>query len=84
MKVVSKLVKMDFKIGAMTRKDDQILITSHPSQPMQTKVYMGPEDIMGLLKAALNWSVVSYAFAWPFLYFKAKKASKNGVKQSMR
>lgn len=81
MKVVSKLVKMDFKIGAMTRKDDQILITSHPSQPMQTKVYMEPEDVVGLLKAALNWPVISYAFALPFLYFnKAKKAGQNDVK----
>jgi len=81
MNVVSKLVKMDFKIGAMQRKDDQLLITSHPSQPMKTNVYMSAEDAVEMVKCALNWSVISFVFALPFLYVKAKKANKNKAKK---
>lgn len=82
MKVLSRLVKMDFKIGSMERKDDQLLITSHPSQPMKTKVYMTPEDAVDLVKSALNWSVISFVFALPFLYAKHKRENKNGAEKA--
>ena len=72
MKVVSRLVNMDFKIGTMTRKDDQLIIRSHESQPMKVKVYMSPEDITGFIRAALNWSVISYILLLPFVYLKHK------------
>ena len=72
MKVVSRLVKMDFKIGTMTRKDDLLIISSHESQPMKVKVYMSPEDITGFIRAALNWSVISYILSLPFVYLKQK------------
>jgi hypothetical protein len=80
MRVVSRLVNMDFQIGRMERKDDQILITSHPSQPMKTKVYMDPEDAVDLIKSALNWSVISFALSLPFLYAKSKRENKNEAK----
>ena len=73
MKVVSRLVNMDFKIGKMARKDDQLVISSHESQPMKVKVYMSPEDITGFIKAALNWSVISYVLSLPFIYLRQKK-----------
>jgi hypothetical protein len=72
MKVVSRLVNMDFKIGTMSRKDDQLIISSHESQPMKVKVYMNPGDIMGFIRAALNWSVISYILLLPFSYIKHK------------
>jgi hypothetical protein len=72
MKVVSRLVNMDFKIGKMLRKDDQLVISSHESQPMKVKVYMSPEDITGFIRAALNWSVISYVLSLPFVYLKQK------------
>ena len=80
MRVVSRLVKMDFQIGAMERKEDQLLITSHPSQSMKTKVYMDPQDAVDLIKSALNWQVISFALTLPFLYAKAKRENKNGAK----
>ena len=73
MKVVSKLVKMDFKVGKMTKKDDQLIITSHESQPMKVKVYMSPEDITGFIKVALNWSVISYILTLPFNYSRYRR-----------
>ena len=72
MKVVSRLVNMDFKIGTMSRKDDQLIISSHESQPMKVKVYMSPGDITGFIRAALNWSVISYILSLPFIYVKHK------------
>lgn len=72
MKVVSRLVNMDFKIGSMTRKDDLIVISSHESQPMKVKVYMYPEDIMGFIRAALNWSVISFMLSMPFVFIKQR------------
>ena len=63
---------MDFKIGTMTRKDDQLIISSHESQPMKVKVYMSPEDIGGFIRAALNWSVISYVLSLPFISLKRK------------
>jgi len=82
MKVVSRLVKMDFKIGTMERKDDQLMITSHPSQPMKTKVYMSAEDAFGMIGSAFNWSVISFVLALPFLYFKSKQVNKMDNKAS--
>lgn len=75
MKVVSRLVNMDFKIGKMNRKDDQLVINSHESQPMKVKVYMNPEDIAGFIRAALNWSVISYVLSLPFIYLRQKMKS---------
>jgi hypothetical protein len=81
MRVVSRLVKMDFQIGTMEGKEGQLLITSHPSQPMITKVYLDPEDAVDLIKSALNWSVISFALTLPFLYAKSKRENKNGTKE---
>lgn len=80
MKVVSRLVKMDFKIGTIERKDDQLMITSHPSQPMKTKVYMSAEDAVEMIKSSLNWPVISFVLALPVLYAKAKKEKQAGAK----
>ena len=82
MRVVSRLVKMDFQIGAMERKENQLLITSHPSQSMKTKVYMDPADAVDLIKSALNWSVISFALTLPFLYAKHKRENKNGTEKA--
>jgi len=77
MKVISRLVNMDFKIGKMARKDDQLVIMSHESQPMKVKVYMSPEDIGGFIRAALNWSVISYVLTLPITALRAKKKDQN-------
>ena len=72
MKVVSRLVNMDFKIGKIARKDNQLIISSHESQPMKVKVYMSPEDISGFIRAALNLSVISYVLTLP-IYSESRK-----------
>jgi len=73
MKVVSRLVNMDFKIGKMVRKDDQIIITSHESQQMKVKVALSPIDIMDFIRAALNWSVILYVIKFPISLIRYKR-----------
>ena len=76
MKVVSKLARMDFTVGSIERDGDNIIIKSHPDQPMKAKVLMTPEDVIGMLKASLNRSVISFALSFPLIYLRAKRQQK--------
>jgi hypothetical protein len=73
MKVVTKLVKMDFEVGSIRRDGDRIVISSDPAQSMPAEVYMTPKDVAGMIKASLNFSVIWYALLFPFLYIKHLK-----------
>lgn len=67
MKVVSKLVKMDFAVGTIERKDQYLIITSDPDRStIETKVRLEPEDVWDMLKAGMNWPVISYVLTLPF------------------
>lgn len=74
MQVVSKLVKMEFKIGAIEREGDQLIIVSDPSQTLRSKVYLSPDDVAGVIRASLSWTVISYLLKYPLLYFRARRA----------
>lgn len=76
MKVASKLVKMDFIVGSIERKDQYLIIHSHPDSTMAAKVRMDAVDLWLFIRAMLNWSVISYLLALPFLYRKAKAEQK--------
>lgn len=72
MKVASKLVKMDFVIGKIERKDEYLIIHSHPESTMPAKVRMDAVDVWSFIRAMLSWSVISYILALPMLYRKVK------------
>jgi hypothetical protein len=75
MKVASKLVNMDFSIGKIERKGEFLIIISDPeTSSIPAKVRMDALDIDAFLKAALNWGVITYLFAFPFLVWRARKA----------
>ena len=58
MKVASKLVKMDFAVGKIERKDQYLIIISDDARStMPAKVRMDPEDVAAFVKAGLNWPV---------------------------
>jgi len=76
MKVVTKLVKMDLKVGSIRRDGDLIVISSDPTQSMPAEVYMTPQDVAGMIKASINLSVISYVFLFPFLYIKCLRTGK--------
>ena len=77
MKVASKLVKMDFVIGKIERKDQYLIIHSHPESTMPAKVRMDAVDIWSFVRAMLSWSVISYILALPVLYRKEKRQAQN-------
>ena len=79
MKVASKLVKMDFAVGKIERKDDYLIIYSDPEKStMPTKVRMDAVDLWTMIRAGLNWPVIKYALALPFLYRKEKQTVGSG------
>ncbi len=73
MKVASKLVKMDFVIGKIERKDQYLIIHSHPESTMPAKVRMDAMDVWSFVKSMLNWSVIGYILSLPILYRNEKK-----------
>ena len=76
MKVASKLVKMDFVIGKIERKDQYLIIHSHPESTMPAKVRMDAIDVWSFIKSMLSWSVISYILALPMLYRQEKQQQK--------
>ena len=72
MKVASKLVKMDFIVGKIERKEQYLIIHSHPDSTMPAKVRMDAIDLWLFIRAMLNWAVISYIFSLPWLYREAK------------
>jgi len=76
MKVASKLVKMDFVIGKIERKDQYLIIHSHPESTMPAKVRIDAIDLWSFIRAMLNWPVISYILTSPVLYRKAKAEQK--------
>jgi hypothetical protein len=74
MQVNTKLVKMELEVGSIRRDGDRIVISSDPTKSMPAEVYMTPKDVVGMIKASLNLSVISYILLFPFLYIKCLKS----------
>ena len=49
MKVKSKLADIDFEFGRFEYKKDHLIVHSHESQSMQSKVYVSPNDVLSAL-----------------------------------
>lgn len=75
MKVASKLVKMDFVIGKIERKDQYLIMHSHPESTMPAKVRMDAIDVWSFVLSMLNWSMIGYILSLPVLYRNAKNQS---------
>jgi hypothetical protein len=62
MRVRSKLADVEFRFGNIERKDDELIINSHPDQPMKSRVYITPGDALTMLG-----KLVTSPAAWGFL-----------------
>ncbi|MCP4356627.1 MAG: hypothetical protein GY796_01235 [Chloroflexi bacterium] len=79
MKVASKLVKMDFVVGKIERKDTYLIIHSDPEKStVPTKVRLDATDVWTMIRAGLNWPIIKYMLTLPFLYRQTQK--KTAVK----
>jgi hypothetical protein len=74
MKVRSKLADVDFQFGHFEYKKDHLIIHSHPSQAMQSKVYVSPDDVLAAFTRALaNPMVWVYLLAFPFFLIRYRR-----------
>ncbi len=77
MKVKSKLADIDFEFGRFEYKKDHLIIHSHESQSMQSKVYVSPDDIISAAgKALANPKVWLYLLGFPFFLIRYRRRKK--------
>ena len=74
MKVKSKLADIDFEFGRFEYKRDHLIVHSHESQSMQSKVYVSPNDVLSALgKALSNPMVWVYLLFFPFFLIRYRR-----------
>jgi hypothetical protein len=78
MKVRTRLADIDFAFGRFEYKKDHLIIHSHPDQPLETKVYVSPDDIVaGLGRALANPKVWVYFLCFPFFFIRYRRRHKS-------
>ncbi len=74
MKVKSKLADIDFEFGRFEYKKDHLIVHSHASQAMQSRVYVSPNDVVSALgKALANPMVWVYLIGFPFFLIRYRR-----------
>jgi hypothetical protein len=74
MKVKSKLADIDFEFGRFEYKKDHLIVHSHESQSMQSRVYISPNDVLSALgKALANPMVWVYFLCFPFFLIRYRR-----------
>ena len=77
MKVKSRLADVDFLFGEVERKGNMLVITSHPSQTMKSKVYISPGDVLSFLgRLFRSPSALLFVIGFPVFYFRARSEQK--------
>jgi hypothetical protein len=79
-KVVSKLVDLDFEVHRIEKHKNGIVVLNDPSKSMATKVQITPEDAMTIAKAIFSsFPALLFVLTFPFRYWFGgdKDASKN-------
>lgn len=85
MKVKSKLADIDFEFGRFEYKKDHLIVHSHESQPMQSKVYVSPNDVLSALgKALSNPMVWVYFLFFPFFLIRYRRRHARKRKEANR
>ncbi len=83
MKVVSKLVKMEFSVGKIERQDRYLIIHSDPDKStVATKVRMSGEDVVEFIRAGISLPVLKYLITLPFNYRKWKAIEEKSAQTS--
>lgn len=73
MRVKSKLADVDFRFGQVRREGAALVISSHPSQTMQSKVYVTPDDVLQFLGRLLaSPSALAFVIAFPWFWWRSR------------
>ncbi len=77
MKVKSKLADIDFEFGHFEYKKDHLIVHSHKTQSMQSKVYVSPDDIVAAASCAIkNPKVILYLLGFPYFLIRYRKRKR--------
>lgn len=73
MKVVSRLVELDFEVSRIESSKNGIVILNDPEKSMPTKVHITPEDAMTIAKVVLGSGAAwKFGLTFPFRYLARK------------
>jgi hypothetical protein len=79
MRVVTRLARTEFRIGAVRREGDRLVLESHPDQPLKVKAYLDPDDVLELIKATFGKAVLGYLLALPVILIRQRRARVNSA-----
>lgn len=73
MKVVSKLVELDFEVHRIEKTKHGIVVLNDPTKSMATKVHITPADAMTIARAILgSGAAFRFVLSFPFVYWYGK------------
>ena len=74
MRVRSKLADVEFRFGSIERKANELIINSHPDQPMQSRVYVSPTDVLTVAcKLVTTPAAWVYLLGLPYFWWRERK-----------
>jgi len=77
MKVITRLAKMEFSIGTLARKGDNLILENGgDATAMKFKAQITPEDVLATIKAGLRLHVVLYVLQLPFLLRRRRREAQ--------
>ncbi|OGT84890.1 MAG: hypothetical protein A3H91_05925 [Gammaproteobacteria bacterium RIFCSPLOWO2_02_FULL_61_13] len=75
MRVRSKLADVEFRFGSIERKDNELIINSHPDQAMKSRVYVSPGDVLiALGKMITSPAAWVFLLGLPYFHWRSKKS----------
>lgn len=79
MRVRSRLADVEFRFGAVERRGCELVIHSHPDQPMKSRVHVTPHDVIAAVAAlARSADFWIYLFAFPYFYLRSRVGKTPG------
>jgi hypothetical protein len=74
MRVRSKLADVEFLVGSIERKGNDLVVNSDPDQPLKSRIYISPADALTLLGKMIS-SPAAWVFllGFPFFYMRSRK-----------
>jgi hypothetical protein len=74
MKVVSALAVIEFRVGAVTRARNSLVVASRAGQGIPTEVYVRPQDALEMLKAVfLSRAGLGFLLLFPLYWWRARR-----------
>jgi len=74
MKVRSKLVDMEFRVGSIERSGYDLVVNSHAGQPLKSRIYISPEDVLTALgKLIASRGAWTFVLGFPYFYLRSRR-----------